>query len=223
MLLIGSGIGSALQQLPTLASLWQTSYGQTLLVKIALLGAAMLLAAVNISRTKPRLEAAATHPAQAAGAAVLLRRLVTGEVLLVAAAVFAAGVLSSLAPPSKALAQLGHVNARVGPGKVTEVVERNGYRLAFNIEPNRAALPNRFGVTITRGGKPVTGAHVIARFDMLDMTMSEISYTLPEQRPGTFERSAPALVMVGHWALDFEVTPASGAPFNVLLVDHATG
>src|SRR5207247_10732461 len=46
MLLIGSGIGSAVPHLPTFASRWQRSYGETLLVKIALLGGAMLLAGV---------------------------------------------------------------------------------------------------------------------------------------------------------------------------------
>jgi copper transport protein len=223
MLLIGSGIGSSIQHIPTVSSLWQTSYGKTLVVKVALLGAAMMLAAVNLSRTKPRLEAAATHPTLSAGASVLLRRLVTGEVVFVFAAVFAAGLLSSLAPPSKALAGLGHVNARVGPGKVSHIVTRGGYRLAFNIDPNRAALPNTFGVKITRGGKPVTGAGVVARFDMLDMTMSELAYRLPERSPGTFERSAPALVMVGHWAVNFEVELPGASPFDVLFVDHATG
>jgi copper transport protein len=223
VLLIGSGIGSSVQHLPTLASLWQTSYGKSLMVKIVLLGGALLLAAVNLSRTKPRLQAAATHPTLATGAAVLLRRLVSGEVLFVFGALFAAGVLSSLAPPSKALAQLSHVSARVGPGPVAHVVKQGAYRLAFDIDPNRAALPNSFAVRITRGGKPVTHAGVVARFAMLDMTMSELAYRLPERAPGTFARSAPALVMVGHWAVTFEVTPPNGPAFDVVLVDHATG
>jgi len=223
VLLIGSGIGSSLQHLPTLASLWQTSYGKTLIAKIVLLGGALLLAAVNLSRSKPRLAAAATRPPLAGGSAVLLRRLVSGEVVFVFGALFAAGLLTSLAPPSKALARLGHVNARVGPGPVSKDVTRNGYHLAFDIDPNRAALPNTFAVKITRGGKPVTGADVVARFAMLDMTMSELSYRLPEQAPGTFSRSAPALVMVGHWAVTFEVTPPGRSPFDVTLVDHATG
>jgi len=64
---------------------------------------------------------------------------------------------------------------------------------------------------------------VVARFDMLDMTMSELAYKLPEQAPGTFARSAPALVMVGHWGVDFEITPPGESPFDVLFVDHATG
>jgi copper transport protein len=223
MLLIGSGIGSSLQHLPTLSSIWQTSYGKTLVLKIVLLGSAMLLAAVNLSRTKPRLEAAATQPTRAAGAAVLLRRLVTGEVLFVFGALFAAGLLASLAPPSKALAELGHVTARVGPGPVSRVVKREGYELDLTIQPNRAALPNTFGVKVTRGGKPVTGAGVVARFAMLDMTMGTLAYKLPEQEPGTFERSVPALVMVGHWGVTFEITPPGEAPFEVLLVDKAAG
>jgi copper transport protein len=223
LLLIGSGIGSSVQHLPTLASLWQTSYGKTLIAKIVLLGGAMLLAAVNLSRTKPRLASATTRPTLAAGAAVLLRRLVSGEVVLVFGALFAAGLLSSLAPPSKALARLGHVSARVGPGPVSHVVTQNGYRVALNIDPNRAALPNSFAVKVTRGGKPVTNADVVARFAMLDMTMSQLAYRLPERAPGTFSRSAPALVMVGHWAVTFEVTPPGKPSFAVTLVDHATG
>ena len=223
MLLIASGVVRSLQYLPTLASFWQTSYGKTLLVKIALLLAAMMLAAVNLARTKPRLEAAATQPTRAAGAAVLLRRLVAGEVVLVFAAVFAAGVLSSIAPPSKALSKIGSVSAQVGPGPVARVVDSGPYRLEFRVAPNRAALPNDFGVRITRGGKPVTGAEVVTRFDMLDMTMGELAYKLREVSPGTYRRSAPALVMVGHWGLRFEIAPRGDKPFEVQLVDRAGG
>ena len=42
---------------------------------------------------------------------------------------------------------------------------------------------------------------------MLDMEMGQLSYTLPESSPGTYRRSAPALVMVGHWGLDYEIAP----------------
>src|SRR4029078_10658697 len=42
-LLIASGIGRTFVELPTVASLWQTSYGKTILVKVALLGVTMLI------------------------------------------------------------------------------------------------------------------------------------------------------------------------------------
>ena len=118
--LVGTGIGQSFLQLPTLASLWQTSYGKALLVKIALLFAALLLAGVNLARTKPRLQAAGERPSLGPGAAVLLRRLVQGEVVFVAAAVFAAAVLTSLAPPAKPRSlAVKNVAARVGPGPVS--------------------------------------------------------------------------------------------------------
>jgi copper transport protein len=223
MLLLASGIWASVLHLPTLASLWETSYGLAIVAKIGLLGTAMLLASVNLLRNRPRLAAAQTRPDLAAGAAGLLRRLVTGEVMLVVWAIFAAAILTSLAPPSKALAQAKGASAHVGPGPVRQVVQKQGYRLAFVVNPNRAAIPNDFSVQITREGKPVRGAAVVARFEMLDMQMQNLEYTLKERRPGVFARSEPALVMVGHWGLDFEITPPGRPPFSVLLLDKAGG
>jgi copper transport protein len=217
LLLIGTGIGQSLLELPTLASLWQTSYGQALLWKIGLLAAALVLAGVNLARTKPRLQAGD------ASAPALLRRLVQGEIVLVAAALFAAGVLSSLAPPSSALAKVQDVAARVGPGPVATTVSKSPYKVRVEVTPNRAAVANAFSLALTRDGKPVRGAEVITRFDMLDMEMGEQRYRFREVRPGVFSKSAPALVMVGHWALQFEVTPPGGKPFVVTVLDKAIG
>jgi copper transport protein len=221
--LIGSGTGAALLHFPTLASLWQTSYGKALVVKIVLLAAAMLLAAVNLLRTKPRLEAARARPELGVPAAVLLRRLVSGEAVLVAGAVLAASVLTSLAPPAKALAEAGSARARVGPGPAQTVVREGGYTLAFAFAPNRAAQPSDFAVRITRNGTPVRGAEVTLTFAMLDMEMGEQAYRLTETAPGLYSRSAPALVMVGHWGLRFDVAVPRARPFSVLVLDHATG
>jgi copper transport protein len=144
-------------------------------------------------------------------------------VVLVAGAVLAAAVLSSLPPPSKALASVGSAQAHVGPGAVREVVNQNGYRLAVRVAPNKAAVPNSFQVAITRGGKPVRNADVTLDFTMLDMEMGQQAYHLTETSPGTYGRAAPALVMVGHWGLGFQVTPPGKPPFTVLLVDKAAG
>ena len=223
LVLIGAGIGSAVQQMPTLASFWQTSYGKSLLVKIALLAAALLLAAVNLLRNVPRFKAFGTRPELGAPAASLLRRLVTGEALLVSGAVLAAAVLSSLPPPSKALASVGGAKAHVGPGVVDKVVSENGYRLAIRVSPNRAAVPNSFQVAISRGGRPVRNADVTVDFAMLDMEMGQQAYHLSETAPGTYGHAAPALVMVGHWGLSFQIAPPGQKPFAVLLVDKANG
>jgi copper transport protein len=223
LVLIGSGIGASLIHLPTFSSLWQTSYGQALLVKIGLLCGALLLAQVNLLRTKPRLAASRDRPELGTGAATLLRRLVSGEILLVAGAVIAAAVLSSLPPPAKALAAVGGATARVGPGPVKEVVDKNGYRIELRVAPNRAAAPNTFAIRIAKAGQPVRGASVIASFAMLDMEMGTQKYVLPESEPGLYERAAPALVMVGHWGMSFEITPPGLQPFTITFVDRTTG
>ena len=143
--------------------------------------------------------------------------------LLVVSAVVAAAVLSSLPPPSKALAKAGGASARVGPGPVAAVLNKNGYRVELHVTPNRAAADNSFSLRITHGGKPVTGAEVVIGATMLDMEMGTQSYPLPESQPGVYTHSAPALVMVGHWGLSFDITPKGQPPFSVLLVDRANG
>lgn len=219
MVLFGSGVGASVLHLPTLASLWQTSYGQAIIVKASLLFCAILVASGNLLRTVPALSS--VEPPL--GAAVLLRRLVSVEVLLVAAAVAVAAVLSSLPPPSKALAAIGGASAHTGPGPVTKVVDEHGYRLEFHVTPNRAAVPNQFAVRIDRGTTPVRSADVTATVTMLDMEMPAQTYKLSEASPGLYEHSAPALVMVGHWGLSFAIAPQGATPFTALLVDRANG
>jgi copper transport protein len=223
VVLLGSGIGATVLHLPIVDALWQTSYGKAILVKIALLSGAIAFAAVNLLRSRPRLAAARERAELGAPAAALLRRLVGGETLLVAGAVLAAAVLTSLAPPAKALAKESQALARVGPGRVAAVAHRDGYTLKVLVSPNRAAVPNSFALALTKDGKPVRGADVVLEFDMLDMQMQQQAYQLAETRPGLYSRAAPALVMVGHWGLNFRVAPRNGKPFEALVVDRAGG
>jgi copper transport protein len=216
--LLGSGTIASVLHLPTFASLWSTPYGQAILVKVGILGAALVLAAFNLLRTRPAL----LRPEPPPSIALLLRRLVAGETLLVAAAVAVAAVLSSLPPPPKAIAGLAP-SAHTGPGPVSVSLARNGYSFRVRISPNRAAVPNDFLVEVARNGRPVRGADVTLRFDMLDMEMQSLEYRLPEVRPGVYERSEPTLVMVGRWGLTITVTPAHGGTANVVLLDKAAG
>ena len=219
LVLLGTGVGSSVLHLPVLAALWETSYGKAILVKAAILLAAMLVAAVNLLRTKPGLARAETADASAG----LLRWLVSAEVLLVAGAIFVAALLSSLAPPPPAFAEESAASVHVGPGKVAATVTQNGYTLQVLVDPNKAAAPNSFALRLTRHGKPVTGADVTLAFAMLDMQMPNQEYQLTETSPGVYTRQAPALVMVGHWGLTFNVTPKNGPPFTALVVDRASG
>ena len=223
LVLAGSGIGEAVDHLPALDALWLTGYGQAILVKTGLLAAALLIASGNLLRSRPRLVAAVKRPELGEPAARLLRRLVSGEVVVVTGIVFAAAVLSSLAPPPPAFALQSSALARVGPGTVARTVSRAGYRLELLVSPNRAAAPDSFALRITKGGQPVRGANVTLTFDMTTMQMPQQEYQLAETRPGVYTRAAPALVMVGEWGLTFQIAPRSGPPFNALILDQANG
>ena len=219
LVLLGTGVGASVLHLPVLDALWLTTYGKVILIKAGILLAAMLLASVNLLRNKPGL----SRPEVSEASARLLRTLVSAEAVLVAGAILAAAVLSSVAPPPPAFAEEGSALARVGPGKVASTVSRDGYTLQVLVDPNRAAAPDSFGLRLTRDGKPVSGADVTLTFAMLDMQMPTQEYQLAETAPGVYTRKAPALVMVGHWGLTYTITPKDGLPFTILVVDRAGG
>jgi copper transport protein len=225
VLVIASGVAASIVHLPTLSSLWGTSYGQAILVKVALLACALVAGGINYARTVPRLAAARERGDRtlAESGARLLRRNVGTEVVLVTATLLAAMVLSSLPPPAKALAEVGQASAHVGPGTVDRVIRHGPYTLHVRVDPNRAAQPSTFSLRLTQNGQPVTGARITLQFAMLDMEMGTQAYTLPERAPGTYVRTTPALVMVGHWGVSYEVEPRGGQPFTVIVVDHAEG
>jgi len=221
LVLLASGTWASILHLPVLNALWTTSYGQAIMVKVVLLAAAMVLGAINLLRTKPRLVAANAENESGDSAVRLLRRTISGEMLLVTCAVFAAAVLSSLAPPAAALAQLGSEIATVGPGPVVATAHDGSYTFKLRATPNAPAAENSFSVEILKNGQPLEGADVTLTFEMLDMQMGNQEYQMTETSPGVYTHSAPALVMAGRWGLLFSVTPKQGSPFSALIVDHA--
>jgi copper transport protein len=219
IVLAGAGIGETIEHMPSLDALWKTGFGVAILVKTGLLCAALALAAGNLLRSKPGL-AVEEAGERSAG---LLRRLMSGEVAIVVAIVFVAALLSSLAPPPPAFALQSSALAQVGPGRVAKTVERNGYVLQVLVSPNKAAAPDSFALRITKGGRPVRGANVTLTFNHTEMQMPQQEYQLKETQPGIYSRAAPALVMVGKWALDFQIATNGGPSFSALILDQANG
>ena len=223
VVLAGAGVGESVEHLPAVNALWQTGFGVAILVKTGLLGGALLLASGNLLRSKPWLVGARERAELGEPAARLLRRLVSAEAVVVAGTVFAAALLSSLAPPPPAFALQNSALAQVGPGRVAQSVRLNGYLLQMLVSPNKAAAPDSFALRITKAGQPVRGANVTLTFNHTEMQMPQQEYQLAETRPGVYVRSAPALVMVGKWALSFQITPPGHRSFTALILDQANG
>ena len=137
------------------------TYGKTMLVKAGLLlgGDRARLGQPAADEAAPRLEQ------RAVGRELLLRRLVGGEALLVAAAVVRRRAALELpAAREGARARVGGALARVGPGAVDTTVdaERLHAPARGRAEPRRGA--ERVRAEVTKDGKPVRGADVNVSF-----------------------------------------------------------
>jgi copper transport protein len=85
-----AGAYLALQRLPELTDLWETTYGRLLLVKLAIVGIALTWGAVHHFVVRPRL---------AAGTESNVRSSLVGEASVALVVLFAAAVLTNVAPP----------------------------------------------------------------------------------------------------------------------------
>ena len=192
MALIAAGIGNSLFHLPTLASLWETSYGKMVLIKIGVLAVAMLVASGNFLRNAPRLRAAERRPDLAEGAASSLWKLVSVEVVLVVGIIFCAALLTSLAPPVVGAREGGEgERVRRAWRRDTRGRRRTATGSSSQIAPNRAAVENDFSIKVTKDGEPVTGARVTTGFSMLDMEMGTQSYDFRETAPASTRARRP--------------------------------
>ena len=187
------------------AALWQTGYGEAILVKAGC-SPRPWCRRVNLLHTKPRLAppggARAGPPRRCCGA----RRR---RVALVAAACSPrpCSRVSLRRRPRSPTSAAGRAR-RAGPG--LGLVDTNGYPFTSAC-PEQGRRRELFGLRVSRGGPPAGGRAVTATFKMLAMEMPALEYQLPETSPGLYTRRAPALVMFGRWSLAFSSTAARRA------------
>jgi copper transport protein len=89
--LLVAGTVVAVERLPALADLWETSYGRTLLVKIGLVLVALAWGGIHHTFVRPRLERGESPPG--------VGRSLIGESAVAMAVLLAAAVLVNGAPP----------------------------------------------------------------------------------------------------------------------------
>lgn len=144
-----TGLYAAFQQIGGWEALVNTVYGQTLLVKLALLTPLLGLGAVNLLLVTPRLRRAA----QAGGDRALVdrfRRIVFSEIALSALVLLSVGALTSV-PPARAST----------PGALSATAAADDLQMALAITPGRVGV-NTFTLTITANGRPVDDAQKVS-------------------------------------------------------------
>ncbi len=188
-----TGLYMAVLRLGSWNLLFNTLYGKTLIVKIAI-GAVMVgMGAVNLLWTTPNMKRAAGALA-AAGAptapvATFFRRFVTTEVTLGVTLLLAVGVLINL-PPARTNATAPQLPAKASV---------NDLNLVITIDPGRVGL-NTFTLQVTSGGQPVVGAKQVAlRFTPTIANLAPSQAILQDQGNGTYSARGAYFSLPDNW------------------------
>jgi copper transport protein len=201
-LLLASGVVLAGQQVQSWSGLMLTRYGQALLVKLLVAGAALAFGAYNslgIRRASSGEKAVeARHaPRVAAEAAVVL------------GAVFLAAVLTDLPPASATSGS----SAALQQASVTLSARSAELDLQASLQPGRVGA-NAWQLSVSRAGQPLAGADVELYFQPVGGGGLAARLALDEApgQPGLYAGTASSLTRQGPWHILVTVTPADAAP-----------
>jgi copper transport protein len=206
VLLIVTGTIQAVFDVGSWEALWDSSYGQTLLIKIGLFVLLLALGAFHLLRISPQLRAFAVSAegvvdaAEAGKVRTTFGRSIRVEAALAVVLLVIVGALTSLSPPPPGVAARSASGSAplAYQGKMADLV----YSLVIN--PGRVGM-NTFEVSLKgRDGQPLTKADgVRLRFTLLDMDMGtqELDLMPVPDQPGHYTVNSIALSMSGHWKM----------------------
>ena len=183
-----TGIYSAWTQV-TVPEALDTPYGRTLITKIALVGALLLIAALNLVWVRPRLSGDGR-------AAYWLRRLVVAEVIVAALVLLSVGFLTSLEPARQAASRMG-IGVEDG---LTFTGTTEGTEMTLEVIPGQVG-PNMIKVSLRDGfGSPITNAtDVRVRLSYLDADLGETAVSAIPTGEGEFTLSDRLIGIAGAW------------------------
>ena len=183
-----TGIYSAWTQVAVPEAL-ATPYGRVLTVKIGLVAALLLIAAVNLVWVRPRLSGSGR-------AAYWLRRLVVSEVVVAIAVLLSVGFLTSLEPARQAASRLG-IGVEDG---LTFTDTTEGVEMTLEVIPGQVG-PNTIEVSLRDGsGSPITNVtDVRVRLSYLDADLGETAVSATSVGDGKFILADQIIGIAGAW------------------------
>ena len=186
-LILASGIAQSLASIDAVEQLWETAYGRSVLIKVALFAVLVVIGYVNRTRVLPNL--------QTTRAGVLLRRTLRTELAI---GVVVLGVTGALAtyPPSDSVA--------AGPFATSATLGEA--RLEATVDP---ASPGLNGVHLylfdrRTGAQYDEALEVTATAALPDKDIAAIPLELRKAGPGHYTAEGASLGVAGEWT--FAVT-----------------
>jgi copper transport protein len=190
--IVVTGVLRSWFEVASLGGLVQSSYGLTLLAKVAVFVPLLVLGAVNRRWSRPRLEAAARTDTAPAAALGLLRRVVRGEIALGVVVVALTALLTTL-PPARVAAG--------GGGPFTTTVPLGGDNLAVLVDPSRVGL-NEVHLTLTTPqGEAVRVRGMTVGFSLAAEDIGPIEARGRKLGTGHFVVQGRQLSIEGEWTI----------------------
>lgn len=201
-----TGVYIAVVQIGDWGLLFSTGYGQTLLVKLALVAVLLLLGLVNLTLVGPRARFLARQTeGRATAESDRLRgtfhKVLIGEAILGVAILGVVGVLSNQPPAREARSAAQPANNRLTLSQVADDLQ-----LTLTIEPNRVGN-NRFDLAVVDAQQqPVLEATKAAlRFTYQDLDLGTNELALTGAGDGHYRGEGAYLSQPGNWQADIIV------------------
>ncbi len=186
LLLAATGLYGAFLHLPNLEALTTTTYGRSLVIKLALLVPLLALGAYNMVRKG--------H--------TQFRWAVWGELALMVAIVGAAGFLSSV-PPAQA-----EILAKAGP--FSEMAHLETMMIKLSITPAKLGMNTPTIELHSHDGTPITEASAGLRVRMPEHDMGLQNLDAKETAPGVYLSEPLVFGMPGAWQVEVVVLTKGG-------------
>jgi hypothetical protein len=190
LVVLATGTLRAVDEIATWHQLFNTGFGQLVILKITLLGVLAALGAVNRYRNVPRVASNSRG----------LRGFGSTELGVVVAVLLATAVLQNLAPPRSAAAP-------TTPALHPIVIDAHDFattvRLHLTVTPGTAGF-NQFRLQVLNydNGQPVPGAQVKLTFHYPERTdVGDSTLALVQAADGSYAGSGANLALQGRWQL----------------------
>src|SRR3989441_2996108 len=210
--LLATGALNTYAQSASLATLVQTAYGQSLLLKLALLLPLLGVAAINRRSLRPR-----RAVGDASTGTPLPRRFrnrVGAEILLGVGLLLVVGLLGSLPPPGPTMV----------PSPVEMARQAGPLRVTLRVDPNWVGI-SRFRVTLAdpQGTPPIDVRQVTMTFAMEGMNMGRTHVVPTARGDGVYETEGFYVGMPGVSQIGIGISrrdaPDTGAAFRIEVPD----
>ncbi len=200
-----TGLYAAWLQVGSLAALVGTEYGQTLMIKLALLVPLLALAAFNLLVVSRKI-ARATDEAASTGWSGNFVTALAAEALLVTLLLGVVGMLVGQAPGREELAQLD--------GRLTIPLSANGQEGRLIVTPGSVG-PNHYRLELGTGHeahlRAPSGTEAVLRFELPSQQTGQTEMRLAPSAAGAFEGHGSQFAIAGDWTIEARIT-GSGQP-----------